>query len=124
VNVTSIRSRGPYKTILLLGVSALLLVITMVGAVSGMEGSGTATRQAEVATHGAQVMPFDLEQTMHVFQSLNDGGLQTVRAKDPANREQIALIQAHLKEEAERVSTRDFSARPRFMVRRCPGWPS
>jgi hypothetical protein len=54
-------------------------------------------------------MPFDLDQTMHVFQSLDDGGLQTVRAKDPANREQIALIQAHLKEEAEKFQRGDFS---------------
>ena len=121
MNVTSIRSRGPYKTILLLGVSALLLVMTMVGAVSGMEGSGTAARQAEIATRGAQVMPFDLEQTMHVFQSLNDGGLQTVRAKDPANYEQIALIQAHLKEEAEKFQRGDFSDPAKIHGEAMPG---
>jgi hypothetical protein len=28
------------------------------------------TRQGEVAARGAKVMPFDLEQTMHVFQKL------------------------------------------------------
>lgn len=54
-------------------------------------------------------MPFDLEQTMHLFQHLDDGGLQTVTAKDPANSQQIALIQAHLKEEAAQFQRGDFS---------------
>ena len=34
------------------------------------------TRQEEVAARGVKVMPFDLEQTTHVFQKLEDGGLQ------------------------------------------------
>jgi hypothetical protein len=67
------------------------------------------TRQDEVAGRGAQVMPFDLEQTMHVFQTLDDGGLQKVVVKDPSNKKQIALIQAHLKEEAVRFRKGDFS---------------
>jgi hypothetical protein len=54
-------------------------------------------------------MPFDLEQTMHMFQTLADGGLQTVTAKDPANSAQIALIQAHLQEEAAKFQRGDFS---------------
>jgi hypothetical protein len=54
-------------------------------------------------------MPFDLEQTTHVFQPLDGGGLQTVTAKDPSNRQQIALIQAHLQEEAEKFRRGDFS---------------
>jgi hypothetical protein len=67
------------------------------------------TRQGEVAARGAKVMPFDLEQTMHVFQTLADGGLQKVVAKDPSNKKQIALIQAHLKEEAQKFRKGDFS---------------
>ena len=47
-------------------------------------------------------MPFDLEQTVHHFQPLENGGLQMVTVKDPSNSTQIALIQAHLKEEAEK----------------------
>jgi hypothetical protein len=94
---------------LLLGRSVFLIVTTIVGVVSGMEGSVPTARQTEVATRGAQVMPFDLEQTLHIFQPLNDGGLQTVTAKDSANHEQIALIQAHLKEEAEKFQHGDFS---------------
>ena len=54
-------------------------------------------------------MPFDLKQTMHVFQPLEDGGMQTVTAKDPSNSAQIVLIQAHLKEEAAKFRQGDFS---------------
>jgi hypothetical protein len=67
------------------------------------------TRQEEVAARGAKVMPFDLEQTTHVFQKLDDGGLQKVVVKDPSNKKQIALIQNHLKEESEKFRKGDFS---------------
>jgi hypothetical protein len=67
------------------------------------------TRQEEVARKGATVMPFDLEQTTHVFQKLDDGGLQKVVAKDPSNKKQITLIQGHLKEESEKFRKGDFS---------------
>jgi hypothetical protein len=71
--------------------------------------SSAQTRQVEVARKGAKVMPFDLEQTTHVFQKLDDGGVQKVVVKDPANKQQIALIQSHLKEESERFRKGDFS---------------
>jgi hypothetical protein len=67
------------------------------------------TRQKEVAAKGAKVMPFNLEQTTHVFQKLDDGGLQKVVVKDPSNKKQIALIQGHLKEESEKFRKGDFS---------------
>jgi hypothetical protein len=119
--MTSLRSGDPYHAILFLGVSAFLTVMIMVGVVSGMEGSAPAARQAEVATRGAKVMPFDLEQTMHHFQSLDNGGLQTVTAKDPGNQAQIALIQAHLKEEAEKFQRGDFSDPAKIHGENMPG---
>lgn len=66
-------------------------------------------RQHEVARRGAQVMPFDLEQTTHLFQPLNDGGVQRVTAKDQKNDQQIRLIRTHLEEEAARFGHGDFS---------------
>jgi hypothetical protein len=66
-------------------------------------------RQQEVTMRGMGVMPFDQEQTMHMFQPLADGGLQRVTAKDPTNQEQIALIRSHLKEEADRFQRGDFA---------------
>jgi hypothetical protein len=109
MTVTDRHPSHRHPTTLILVVSAYLTVIVLGGTAAGTERSSTAARQAEVATRGAQVMPFDLEQTMHVFQSLGDGGLQTVTVKDPENREQIALIQAHLKDEAAKFQRGDFS---------------
>ncbi len=74
------------------------IAIMMIGGLWMLEGC---TRQAQVAARGAQVMPFDLEQTIHVFQRLDDGGRQTVTVKDPSNARQIALIQSHLQHEAD-----------------------
>jgi hypothetical protein len=67
-----------------------------------------AGRQAEVAARGAEVMPFDLERTTHIFDDLPDGGLQQVVADDPADGAQIALIRAHLQAEAARFQRGDF----------------
>jgi hypothetical protein len=64
-------------------------------------------RQQEVAERGSEVMPFDLERTTHVFSKTEDGGLQQVRSDD-GDPEQIALIQAHLEEEALRFQQADF----------------
>jgi len=79
------------------------------------------TRQEEVAGRGAKVMPFDLEQTMHVFQKLEDGGLQKVVVKDPLNKKQIALIQAHLKQESEKFRKGDFSDPAKIHGESMPG---
>ena len=65
-------------------------------------------RRAEVAEKGARVMPFDLTRTTHVFESLPDGGLQAVTAKDPADTLQIRLIREHLRVESERFPKGDF----------------
>jgi len=79
------------------------------------------TRQEEVAARGAQVMPFDLEQTVHIFEKLDEGGLQRVVVKDPANHEQISLIRAHLAEEAEKFRRGDFSDPARIHGQDMPG---
>jgi hypothetical protein len=79
------------------------------------------TRQKEVAVKGAKVMPFDLEQTTHVFQKLEDGGLQKVIVKDPSNKKQIVLIQSHLKEESEKFRKGDFSDPAKIHDEEMPG---
>ncbi len=79
------------------------------------------TRQEKVAVKGAKVMPFDLVQTTHVFQKLDDGGLQKVVVKDSSNKKQIALIQTHLKEESERFRKGDFSDPAKIHGEHMPG---
>jgi hypothetical protein len=79
------------------------------------------TRQAQVAVRGAQVMPFDLEQTIHVFQRLDDGGRQTVTVNDSSNAQQIVLIQSHLQHEADKFRRGDFSDPARIHGDDMPG---
>ena len=67
-----------------------------------------AERRSEVAAKGAEVMPFDLGKTTHVFQDLPDGGLQTVTANSPDDTVQVRLIQEHLQLEALRFAKGDF----------------
>jgi hypothetical protein len=66
-------------------------------------------RQEEVARKGAVVMPFDLAKTTHYFDDTANGGIETVKANDPSDPEQAALIRSHLAEEAQRFARGDFS---------------
>lgn len=66
-------------------------------------------RQAEVARLGADVMPFSLAATTHVFTKTRDGGTQQVVAKNAADAEQIRLVREHLRELATRFEQGDFS---------------
>lgn len=85
----------------------LLLVGSLIG--YGLMTSLRERRLSNVAARGTQVMPFDLDRTTHMFQPLNDGGLQTVTSKVATDQEQIALIRQHLQHEAERFRQGDFS---------------
>lgn len=57
-----------------------------------------AQRQAEVAKRGADVMPFSLNATTHVFTKTADGGLQRVVAKSAGDAAQVKLVRAHLRD--------------------------
>lgn len=68
-----------------------------------------ADRQAEVARRGADVMPFSLEATTHVFTKTAQGGKQRVVAKDPRNAQQVRLVRQHLREIEMQFRRGDFS---------------
>ena len=53
-----------------------------------------AQRQAEVAKRGADVMPFSLKATTHIFTKTADGGIQRVVAKRAADTEQISSCES------------------------------
>jgi hypothetical protein len=100
-------ARRPQAALLVVAaIAAVGLIALAVWALSGQRLLGK--RQDEVAARGAQVMPFDLERTTHIFDDLPDGGLQQVVADDPADAEQVALIRGHLQEEAARFQRGDF----------------
>lgn len=54
-----------------------------------------------MASHAAQVMPFDLKATTHTFTKTPTGGIEEIVAKDSGDQRNITLIQQHLSKEAE-----------------------
>lgn len=83
-------------------ISLIILVWMAVGC-----NSTAPDRQEQVAESGAEVMPFDLERTTHIFEKLENGGLQRV-VSDDGDSEQVELIRMHLADEAERFGQGDF----------------
>lgn len=75
----------------------------------------------EVAQLGKQVMPFDLNQTLHVFSKVKEGGVQQVIAKDPKNQLQIKLIREHLGKIASDFKQANFSDPEKIHGKDMPG---
>jgi hypothetical protein len=67
------------------------------------------TTQERVHHMAHSVMPFDMSKTLHIFKMTESGGVQRVIARDAGDAEQIALIQQHLKHEAEKFRRGDYS---------------
>jgi hypothetical protein len=88
-----------------IALSALMLLSNNVLAVE----TTSEKRLDEVVARGVHVMPFDLEQTMHIFSKTENGGIQQVIVKDKNNAPQIALIRAHLSKIAREFNVGDFS---------------
>lgn len=80
-----------------------------------------AVRQADVARRGAEVMPFSLKATTHIFTKSGDGGSQRVVAKSPSDRRQIELIRVHLREIQAQFQRGDFSGPARTHGADMPG---
>ena len=79
------------------------------------------SRQAEVSERGAEVMPFELKATTHIFTKTDDGGVQQVVAKNPQDTEQIRLIRAHLQQIADQFKKGNFSAPAQIHGEAMPG---
>jgi len=97
----------PRKPVAALSAAALLIVVVVIaGAAVGGDGP---SRQEIVAQRGAEVMPFSLDATTHVFDATARGGTQRVVAKDPDDTREIRLIREHLRKEADAFSRGDFA---------------
>jgi hypothetical protein len=68
------------------------------------------SRQDTVRQRGADVVPFDMNATTHVFSKTPTGGVQRVVLKTPGDAGQTALIRGHLKDLADEFARGDFSA--------------
>ena len=89
------------KSILCIGLALALSVPTL--------SMAEASRQEVVAARGADVMPFSLKATTHVFAKTDQGGIQQVVAKDPKDAQQVRLTRQHLQEIADQFAKGDFS---------------
>jgi hypothetical protein len=78
-------------------------------------------RQAEVAKLGADVMPFSLKATTHVFTRTTDGGIQQVVAKDAADTLQVQLVRKHLRDIQMQFQRGDFSGPSYIHGNQMPG---
>ena len=67
------------------------------------------TKQEHVHHKGQSVMPFDLAKTTHIFRMTESGGVQRVIVKDATAKDQVPLIQQHLRHEAEAFQRGDYS---------------
>lgn len=67
------------------------------------------TKQEHVHHSGQSVMPFDLAKTTHIFRMTDLGGVERVVVKDPAEKDQVTLIQRHLQHEAVAFQRGDYS---------------
>ncbi len=87
----------------------LLTVLLLAGPAQASEKASEA-RQEEVSKRGAQVMPFSLKRTLHIFTKTNSGGIQQVVAKDQSDTHQIELIREHLSKISKEFAQGNFSA--------------
>jgi hypothetical protein len=71
--------------------------------------AGDTQRQVDVARRGADVMPFSLKATTHVFTATSDGGTQRVVAKSLGDTTQVDLVRAHLHDLRAQFLKGDFS---------------
>jgi hypothetical protein len=88
---------------------AFLLIALLLAFPAHAAEKASEQRLDEVVKRGSHVMPFDLEQTTHVFSKTEQGGVQQVIVKDSANVEQIKLIREHLTKISHEFQQGDFS---------------
>ncbi len=81
----------------------------------------TNDRLDEVERLGEHIMPFDLNQTLHVFSKTKQGGVQQVISKIPSDANQIALIRDHMKEIAIKFKKGDFTDPTKVHGKNMPG---
>ncbi len=88
---------------------SLCVTLTVLSSLPLVAQSDDTQRQAEVAKLGADVMPFSLKATTHVFTKTKDGGTQRVIAKDESNATQVRLVREHLRLIQKQFQVGDFS---------------
>ena len=102
-------------------IASFVRVVIVIGLAPNFSFAADKTRQKAVAERGADVMPFDLKATTHIFTKSSMGGTQQVVVKNASDTEQIGLIREHLKIIAAQFSKGDFSGPTRIHGAQMPG---
>lgn len=89
--------------------AASVLVLILGGTFAQDDDSGHSTQDADFPQREQEVMPFDLNATLHTFEKSDQGGSERVTADNPKDSRNITLIREHLENEAERFARGDFS---------------
>lgn len=103
-----------YAPVISLG---LLLVSASVFAAE----SADSERVEEVQQSSREVVPYSLDQTLQSFTKTVHGGVQHVVVKPTADKEQVKLIQEHLRELTNQFRKGNFSATQRVHGADMPG---
>lgn len=100
--------------------AALAIALALAAGVAPAQ-TADAARQAEVARRGADVMPFSLAATRHVFTKTSDGGTQRVVARKPSDTAQVKLVRQHLREIETQFRRGDFTGPAHIHGAQMPG---
>jgi hypothetical protein len=82
---------------------SIILLVCMLPIIVGcsdkieLDESLDINRIDEVREKGTEIMPFDLDKTLHTFEKSSDGGVQIVSLRDNNNADQLNPIREHLK---------------------------
>lgn len=101
---------------------AVSLVVCMSGGIALSAGAAAdPQRQAEVAKLGADVMPFSLKATTHIFTKTAEGGVQRVVAKSTTDVQQVKFVREHLRDIQTQFLKGDFSGPTHIHGAEMPG---
>lgn len=84
------------------------------------DSQAPSAHQTTVEQRSENVMPFDMNRTMHVFTPTQSGGVQSVISHD-GDPHQIALIRSHLRKEAGAFARGDFDDPASIHGKNMPG---
>jgi hypothetical protein len=85
-----------------------MALVAALGSTRAILADDTPSRQDDVRARGAEVMPFHLADTIHVFEKTKMGGIQRVKARD-GHTDEVPMIRAHLRKIADSFAQHDFS---------------
>lgn len=84
-------------------------MLSLGGVFAQGDHGGHSTQDADFSQREQEVMPFDLDATLHTFEKSEQGGFEQVTVKDAEDERNIALIREHLRKEADLFARGNFS---------------